>query len=151
MTIKIELKDQKRMGVIPEHKHMRFLAGAITVDMRMTIPAREALQRVSEVHDGRYYYTTPPTGIVPVLAPALDSMGYMPALRCENEPDYPGEQPNNDMWLAVDLMPCPRCGAALVWYEAGYVPGYRVCAGPHHHHYIAAAHNYDLDPSQSAS
>lgn len=139
--MKITLADQKRTGVFPEHAKLKF-EGLIRTDTRMTIPAREALQRVSVVRDGAYYYQTPPTGIVAVLAPVIDeggapTMGRMVALRCDNEPPYPGEIPNLDMWIEVDLTPCPKCGAALVWYEAGYVPGYRVCAGKAHHHFIA--------------
>lgn len=34
-----------------------------------------------------------------------------------------------DAWAAITGAPCPvhGCGQTLVWYEAGYVPGYRVC------------------------
>jgi len=34
-----------------------------------------------------------------------------------------------DMWADVTGAPCPApgCDQILVWYEAGYVPGYRVC------------------------
>lgn len=34
-----------------------------------------------------------------------------------------------DMWRDVTDAPCPHpgCDQTLVWYEAGYVPGYRVC------------------------
>lgn len=34
-----------------------------------------------------------------------------------------------DAWAAVTGAPCPvpDCDQTLVWYEAGYVPGYRVC------------------------
>ena len=36
---------------------------------------------------------------------------------------------NGDYWTAVSDVPCPvpGCGQTVVWYEAGYVPGYRVC------------------------
>ena len=39
-------------------------------------------------------------------------------------PDHP--------WSAVTAVPCPvpGCGQTVVWYEAGYVPGYRVCVAP---------------------
>ena len=32
-------------------------------------------------------------------------------------------------WSSVTGIPCPvqGCDQTLVWYEAGYVPGYRVC------------------------
>jgi len=34
-----------------------------------------------------------------------------------------------DYWSAVSTVPCPvpGCTQTVVWYEAGYVPGYRVC------------------------
>lgn len=34
-----------------------------------------------------------------------------------------------DYWDAVTDVPCPveGCDQTVVWYEAGYVPGYRVC------------------------
>ncbi len=37
-----------------------------------------------------------------------------------------------DPWAAVTTIPCPvaGCGQTVVWYEAGYVPGYRVCMMP---------------------
>lgn len=34
-----------------------------------------------------------------------------------------------DAWADVTGVPCPLCGQILIWYEAGYVPGYRVCYG----------------------
>lgn len=39
-------------------------------------------------------------------------------------PDWP-----RSYWPAVTDVPCPvrGCDQAVVWYEAGYVPGYRVC------------------------
>lgn len=38
-----------------------------------------------------------------------------------------GTQPT--YWPAVTDVPCPveGCDQHVVWYEAGYVPGYRVC------------------------
>lgn len=39
-----------------------------------------------------------------------------------------------DFWLAVTDVPCPACNAGTIrWYEAGYVPGYRVCDGCKRH------------------
>jgi len=141
--MKITLKDQDHAGVFPEHAALKFSGGGIATTTRMTIPAREALERVSTIHNGAYFYTVPPAGIVAVLAPMLEAGAptgaYMTALRCTDEPPIPGELPNEDMWIMADLTPCPKCGAALVWYEAGYVPGYRVCAGADHHHYIVCS------------
>ena len=35
-----------------------------------------------------------------------------------------------DYWEAVTNVPCPvpGCDQTVIWYEAGYVPGYRACA-----------------------
>jgi hypothetical protein len=35
----------------------------------------------------------------------------------------------HDRWASITGVPCPvpGCDQTLVWYEAGYVPGYRVC------------------------
>jgi len=40
--------------------------------------------------------------------------------------------PYPNYWDAVTDVPCPVAGCAqtIVWYEAGYVPGYRVCMTP---------------------
>jgi hypothetical protein len=57
-------------------------------------------------------------------------------IRLAAEPEYPGEC-GLDYWVTLDIMPCPRCHAPLVWWEAGFVPGYRVCAGRRHHHWLA--------------
>jgi hypothetical protein len=37
-----------------------------------------------------------------------------------------------DYWPAVTDIPCPveGCNQHVLWYEAGYVPGYRVCMRP---------------------
>ncbi len=58
-------------------------------------------------------------------------------LRLQSEPAYPGEWAGVvcvAWWERGDWVPCPHhgCGAPLVWYEAGYVPGYRICLWGHH-------------------
>lgn len=61
-------------------------------------------------------------------------------LRLDDEPTYPGEWADGGLaWHERgEWVPCPSCGAPLVWYEAAYVPGYRVCAArPHHHAQLA--------------
>ena len=37
--------------------------------------------------------------------------------------------PREPWWECITDVPCPvpGCDHTLVWYEAGYVPGYRVC------------------------
>ena len=44
--------------------------------------------------------------------------------------DMPSKHP--DYWAAVTTVECPvaNCAHVVVWYEAGYVPGYRVCMAP---------------------
>jgi hypothetical protein len=41
------------------------------------------------------------------------------------------DMPGSD-WSAITDVPCPveGCEQTLLWYEAGYVPGYRVCMAP---------------------
>ena len=55
------------------------------------------------------------------------------ALRLVDEPAFAGEWSRDVLaWHDHgDLVPCPTCGAALVWHEAGYVPGYRRCESGH--------------------
>jgi len=81
------------------------------------------------------------TGRVP-LGLVLCFIQYGPdqhyGLRLDEEPPYPGEFPFDavEWWRRGNWVPCPApgCGAPLVWYEAGYAPGYRICArSPHHH------------------
>lgn len=47
---------------------------------------------------------------------------------------WPDNRPSgqHEYWPAVTDVPCPveGCGQTVVWYEAGYVPGYRVCMRP---------------------
>lgn len=114
------------------------IAPIIHRGMRCTIPAREALAAagatitpVGQAVGGWTLYDIQlgqmmPQGII------CAQVGQHAALRLQSEPAYPGEV--RIYWGQVDWMPCPKCGAPLVWYEAGYVPGYRICTGPRHHH-----------------
>lgn len=129
--------NQHRTGLMAGGKGPLFGASA-KFDV-MTIPAREALEKVADRQDDdAYYFTRPPAGLVVVLAPVPNGQpGQLTyALRCEDEPPFPGEVRDDGMtyWQRAALEPCPICGAALVWYEAGYVPGYRVCAKRPYHH-----------------
>lgn len=75
-----------------------------------------------------------PRGLVPCLIGHGDEQHR--GLRLGDEPEYPGEWASGGLawWDQGEWVPCPSCGAPLVWYEAGYVAGYRVCArAPHHH------------------
>lgn len=119
--------------------------------VRLTIPARESLEASGakiaeecEPEPGPLYTITLgqtiPSGLVvsATMVPCADGRGYYRriSLRMEDEPEWPGEEPAA-YWDQLTLTPCPRCQAPLVWWEAGFVPGYRVCAGPRHHHWQA--------------
>ena len=43
--------------------------------------------------------------------------------------EYPMPRQPGTWWNSVTDVPCPvpGCGQTIVWWEAGYVPGYRVC------------------------
>jgi hypothetical protein len=132
----MKLVNQKRSGLFAEHDGI----APITYEARATIPVVEALQAAGATVEPLpapaigYVITlggTMPAGIVAVH---LNQSPYL-GLRLAVEPEYPMEHP--DYWRQVDFTPCPVCGAPVVWYEAGYVPGYRVCAKPPHHHSLA--------------
>lgn len=113
--------------------------------LRLTIPVSEALTRSGNLV--KFASITPyqlhtvtlvgvvPAGIVECLISYGDEQHR--GLRLRNEPEYPGEWPENKsiawyergQWVPC---PAPKCGRALVWYEAGNVPGYRVCTAGHH-------------------
>lgn len=146
------LEDMGRTGLFSEHHGLQ-VRPAAHEKTRLTIPAREALLDSGAVVVGEPMdmsidvptYTVTlgervPAGLV-VVATFLDNLkgsGYFDvlSLRMDNEPPYPNEQ-GCDIWRQLDFTPCPKCGAPLVWYEAGYVPGYRVCAKKPHHHWLA--------------
>lgn len=46
--------------------------------------------------------------------------------------DMPPSPDPHDPWAAITGVPCPveGCDQELVWWEAGYVPGYRACMAP---------------------
>lgn len=120
--------------------------------LRLTIPAREALERAGnrvivgrgvDVADPRSrwpVYDVTLTGKVPdglVLALIGNGHDQHRGLRTQDEEPYPLEWPAGQgiAWYERgEWVPCPapRCRRALVWYEAGYVPGYRVCTRGHH-------------------
>ena len=145
---KVELQDQKRKG-LPEHKKV---APALHEKVRLTIPAREALEAAGatvtpepmNMAIGMPTYTVRLGDQVPIgLVAAHTKISYsggswweLLSLRMEIEPEYPGEF-MGDYWQRLDFAPCPKCGAPLMWYEAGYIPGYRVCSKPPHHHWLA--------------
>ena len=55
------------------------------------------------------------------------------ALRLATEPSPPGEWPAESVpwWERGQWVPCPECGYALLWCEAGFVPGWRICLAGH--------------------
>ena len=129
------LIDQKRTGLFPEHPGISL---AEPLFVRATIPVVEALRDA-----GASVLPDPSGGYRVRLGPKMPS-GIVAShsnepphtlLRMENEPAWPDE--HEDYWLQVDWTPCPVCGAPVVWYEAGYIPGYRVCSQPPYHHSLA--------------
>ena len=64
-------------------------------------------------------------------------------LRLDVEPEYPGEWSAKSGAVAWhehgQWVPCPSCGASLLWHEAGYVPGYRLCTRPSGGHHVQLA------------
>jgi len=132
----MKLVDQQRSGLFPEHSGV----APVVETARATIPVVEALQaagaKVEPLPSPIMGYTITLGDVVPegIVAAHHNDPPHV-VLRMANEPEYPGEHP--DYWLQVQWTPCPVCGAPVVWYEAGYVPGYRVCVKPPHHHSIA--------------
>lgn len=125
--------------------------GPMVSEVRATIPVVEALRKsgatVRPLPDPSQGYriilgASMPKGIVAVHLNNSIHVG----LRFEHEPEYPGEYP--DAWQQVEWTPCPQCGAPVVWYEAGYVPGYRICSQPPHHHLLAWNKNSPPPESQ---
>jgi hypothetical protein len=87
----------------------------------------EAAQKLYSAQDSwRVYLIRPPKDIIVghINEPPFQT------LRLENEPEFPGEYPAG--WAERGTwMPCPKCGTALLWAEAGYVPGWRICLNGH--------------------
>lgn len=138
--MRAKLIDQKRSGLWPEHDSIAPLMRVV----RATIPVLDALRGVGATTEPMPrpkmgWKITPgstmPTGIVAVHVNADDVDIPCTALRLESEPPWPQEFP--DYWAEVDWLPCPVCAAPVIWYEAGYVPGYRVCTENPHHHSLA--------------
>lgn len=149
----MNLVDQHQTGVRADQEAVCSV-GAVIRPCRLTIPAREALEaagatitpiespvifadRSNWVRDPAPHWQVAlgrrcPSGLVV----ATMAGGNAQCIRTTEEPPWPDELPSS-MWTELDLTPCPKCGHALVWYEAGFVPGYRVCAGPDHHHWQA--------------
>lgn len=120
-------------------KRLGHLRAPVYTDLRLTIPAREALEALPDnvclatwTPSGPRYAVTlvrPPVGLVVVrFVNGTSDTG----LRLDSEPEYPCECPaawyEHGSWV-----PCPEagCGFALMWCEAGFVPGWRVCLGGH--------------------
>lgn len=132
-------RNQHRTGLFRGHHGVAPVAHRA---VRMTIRVYDALQAtgaVIEQIDGTIYSVTLgdqrlPGGIVAQLHPRSGTT----LLRMADEPDWWEYMTGvyEDHWVQADWTPCPKCGARLVWYEAGYVPGYRVCARAPHHHWI---------------
>lgn len=122
------------------------MTSPIISPVRLTIPAREALLAAgndvgSLPPSGATYplYTVtllrPPPGLVVVECGEphgpYGARHHLLGLRLASEPEFPYESPA--AWYDRGaLVPCPECGAALVWAEAAFVPGWRLCLGGGH-------------------
>lgn len=135
----VKLVDQHRTGLCPEH---RTVIPTTHKRVRLTIAASEQPESPDPLI-GAPTYTVRlgrrvPAGLVVACLHSRGSSGggwmESTALRMDYEPPYPGEF-LPDIWTRLHFTPCSKCQAPLVWYEAGYAPGYRVCAGPRHHHF----------------
>ena len=123
---------------------------APTYEIRLTIPAREAIEGAwaAAVRRGRapadvkntidrppsasgipvVTLQTPPTVLVIVIAEVLGEL----SLGARTDADGPWPREFEAAWHDVGKwVPCPTCGAALLWCEAGYVPGWRICLSGH--------------------
>lgn len=117
------------------------LAPPVYGGLRLTIPAREALAAAGNRVDpggadayGRERWIVtlvrPPASLVLVLIGhgAEQHRG----LRTDDEQAYPGEWTDGiTWWERGGWIPCPDCGHALLWCEAGFVPGWRICLAGH--------------------
>jgi hypothetical protein len=137
MLRKVKLIDQKKTGLLPEHKGI----APVTHEVRATIPVLEAVFQAGGMSDPLGLPRRGHKIVFPDLMPAgivavhLNHSDPRIGLRLESEEPYPQEY--LDYWATVDFTPCPVCQAPVVWYEAGYVPGYRVCTKTPHHHSLA--------------
>ncbi len=81
----------------------------------------------------------PPAGLVAVhvqMAHDRSAGAPMTALREDSDPPWPGEMAADGWTSAAWTVGCPGprghpCGSVLIWAEAGYVPGWRVCLRGH--------------------
>ena len=119
--------------------------------VRMTDAVRSALLRAGAIIEPETVPNAPadipswrvqlgremPRGIVAKMVHTAEA-GSLLTLRMDDESVADTDtDAEGDYWVQLDWTPCPTCGAPLVWYEAGYVPGYRVCAAPPFHHVLA--------------
>lgn len=129
----MKLVNKKRSGLFPGCTSIK----PVVYEVCATIPVVEKLQafgtKLEKLPIG-YRITlgnTMPNNIVAVHLNEHPHLG----LRLVNEPKYPLEFP--DYWSQIDFTPCPVCNAPVIWYEAGYVPGYRICINLPYHHSLA--------------
>jgi hypothetical protein len=124
------------------------LAPPVIERLRLTIPAREAIERASAENRillaGEIGGMAAPLYSVELVRPPVPALvlahvgrgvgEQSNALRCADEPAWPGEWPEGEAvscWDRGDWVPCPTCGYSLLWCEAGFVPGWRVCLAGH--------------------
>jgi len=135
----IKVKYQNQTGLFQEYDSVK----TPTYVVRATIPVVEKLKKhkniISEISSlNGILYKVQLSGTLPddIIACHTNETQFIDAsLRLQNEPEYPNEY--KDYWKQVDWLPCPECSSAIIWYEAGYVPGYRICSKRPYHHCLA--------------
>ena len=124
------------------------------IEIRLTIPAREAIERAwAQAPEAQVRargglravkneidrppsaagipvvtLRTPPTGltIVTVQCEGVQTLG----ARTVEDGQWPVEF-EAPWWDRCAWVPCPTCGATLLWCENGFVPGWRICLSGH--------------------
>lgn len=135
----IKLLFQNRSGLLPEHDGI----APVVYEVRATIPVVEDLHAAGAIVEPLpppmigYRIVLSDTMPDNIVAVHVNSYGAIPqlGLRLRNEPEYPQEF--QSYWDQLDFTPCPICKAPVVWYEAAFVSGYRICSKPPYHHLLA--------------
>ena len=138
-----------------QQKRLPHIGPTVIERLRLTVPAREAIEAagnrvtVDATPDGPRYTVNlvrPPPGLVVVAISGTSEIG----IRRADEPEYPGECPAA-WWDIGQWVPCPTCGHALLWCEAGFVPGWRICLSGHASQLSADGRTAERHPGQDAA
>jgi hypothetical protein len=130
---------------------------------RLTIPARERLLEYgnhvrpdpdpgTQADLWSVRLVRPPQDLVVVTTIWQERDGNFPqsSLRLPHEPAYPREI-EASCWDRGAWLPCPTCGYATLWCEAGFVPGHRICLAGHALQLAADGRSFVRKPSQDAA